>query len=539
MASSLKYTPIDEIPKIHQRARDAYRSGKAKSIAFRKDQIAQVGYMLRDNEERFIEAAKRDLGRPPQETLFIDFAAVYIDVKLMYDNVEKWTKPRRVGFNLNFAPMNPRVKSEPKGVVLAIAPFNVPIFVLMSPLVGAIAGGNAVVMKPSEQSPACAALITELVEKYLDRDMFHVINGAVPETTAILELPWDHSALLILSRTTRVGRVVAQAAGKHLTPLTMEVNHVLHRSISSSSWIGKNPVVIDPRCDVRLAAKRTLWGRVCNAGQACVSPEYVLVPREFQDTFIEALREVYKEFYPEGPKNSDSFSRMVSEAHAARIKRLIDETKGTVVFGGDADIPERYVGPTVVKDVKPDDVLMSEEIFGPVLAVVPVKNVDEALEIIRSKDHPLAVYVFSQDDAFLKKVFENTESGAALANETFIHLGVPGLPAGGVGASGYGYYTGKEMFDQFTHIRVTLNNPSWVDKIGFGFRFPPYKKENLKQLRALSPALPPRPKGKSDGSASSLKRWDLWLAFVLVGATSVLLTGYGRDFVKSLTSASA
>ncbi|KAI9070308.1 aldehyde dehydrogenase [Trametes sanguinea] len=521
MSTSLKYTPIDEIPKIHQRAREAYRSGKAKSIAFRKEQIAQVGYMLRDNEERFIEAAKRDLGRPPQETLFIDFAAVYIDVKLMYDNVEKWTKSRRVGFNLNFAPMNPRVKAEPKGVVLAIAPFNVPIFVLMSPLVGAIAGGNAVVLKPSEQSPACAALIAELVEKYLDRDMFHVINGAVPETSAMLELPWDH---IMFTGSTRVGRIVAQAAGKHLTPLTMELG-------------GKNPVVIDPKCDVHLAAKRTLWGRVCNAGQACVSPEYVLVPREFQDTFIEALREVYKEFYPEGPKNSDSFARMVSEAHAARIKRLIDETKGTIVFGGDVDIPDRYVGPTVVRDVKPDDVLMDEEIFGPVLVVVPVKDVDEALEIIRSKDRPLAVYVFSQDDAFLKKVFDNTESGAALANETFIHLGVPGLPAGGVGASGYGYYTGKEMFDQFTHIRVSLNNPSWVDKIGFGFRFPPYKKENLKQLRALSPALPPRPKGNGVRTGSSLKRWGFWLAFVLVGATSVLLTGYGRDLVKPLISA--
>ncbi|CDO77358.1 hypothetical protein BN946_scf184787.g7 [Trametes cinnabarina] len=500
--STVAYTPADEIPKIHTRARQAYRSGKAKSVEFRKQQIAQVGYMLKDNEERFVQAAKQDLGRPEIETVLIDLSAVYIDVKLFYDNVEKWTKSRRVGFNLNFAPMSPRVKAEPKGVVLLIGPYNAPVFLLMSPLVGAIAGGNAVVLKPSEHSPATAALITELVPKYLDPDLVHVINGGVPETAAILELPWDH-------RSTRVGRIVAQAAGKHLTPLTLE---------------------------------------------ACVCPEYVLVPRDFQDTFVAAVHEVYKSFYPDGPKNSDSLSRMVSEAHAARIKKLLDETKGTILFGGDVDILERYVGPTLVKDVKPDDALMSEEIFGPVLLVVPVNDLDEALEIIRSRDKPLAVYTFSPDSTFLAKVFDNTESGAVLANEVFIHLGVPGLPAGGVGASGYGYYTGKEMFDQFTHLRVSLNNPSWyvivlepqvvplralmsesplvrVDKIGFRFRFPPYKKENLKQLRALSPALPPRPKGKS-GPAQNGQRWATWLAFILAGAVSFMLTGYGRDFVK-------
>ncbi|CDO77357.1 hypothetical protein BN946_scf184787.g6 [Trametes cinnabarina] len=371
-------TPIGDIPKIHERARQAYRSGKAKSIAFRKEQIAQVGYMLRDNEQRFIEAAKVDLGRPAHETLLIDFAAVYIDVRLMYDNVEKWTKPRRVAFNLNFAAMNPRVHAEPKGVVLVIAPYNVPIFLSMSPLVGAIAGGNSVVLKPSEHTPATAKLISELVPKYLDPEIVQVVNGGAPETTA-----------------------------------------------------------------------------------ACVSPEYVLVPEDFQETFVAAVQDVYKSFYPDGPKNSDSFARMASEARAARLKRLIDETRGTIVFGGDVDIPQRYVGPTLVKDVRPDDVLMESEIFGPILVVVPVKDVDEALEVIRAKDKPLAIYTFSPDAAFLKKVFENTESGAALANEVFIHLGVPGLPAGGIGASGYGYYTGKEMFEQFTHFRVSLNNPSW------------------------------------------------------------------------------
>ncbi|OSC96902.1 NAD-aldehyde dehydrogenase [Trametes coccinea BRFM310] len=480
MSSSTSFhTPMDEISQVHERARQAYRSGKAKSIAFRKEQIAQVSYLLKDNEDRFVEALKSDLGRPAQETVFFDFAASYLNIKLMYDNVEKWTKSRRAGFNLSFAPMSPRVKAEPKGTVLVIGPFNVPVFMLVVPLAGAIAGGNAVVLKPSEKCPACAKLMAELVPKYLDNEMFHVVNGGIPETTRLLELQWDH---IFFTGSNSVGRIVAQAAAKHLTPLTLELG-------------GKNPVVVDPRSDFHLAAKRTLWGRVSNAGQICLAPEYVLIPRASQDAFVEAVKEVYASFYPEGPAKSDSLSRVVTEAQATRIKRLLDESQGTIVFGGDVVVAERYVAPTLVKDVAPGDSLMSEEIFGPVLPIVPVQDVDEAIEIIKSRGHPLAIYAFSRDKTFLEKVFDNTESGAAVANDTVVNGGVPGLPGGGIGASGYGYATGKELFEQFTHIRVSLNNPAWVDNIGFGFRYPPYtKKENEKQLRFLSPALPPRPK---------------------------------------------
>ncbi|KAI8968779.1 NAD-aldehyde dehydrogenase [Trametes punicea] len=509
------YTPLDEIPKIHQRAREAYRSGKLKSIAYRKQQIAAVGYLLKDNEQRFIDAYKQDLGRPAHETIFLDFASVYIDVKAAYDNVEKWVKPERAEFHLNFFMMNPRRQADPKGVLLTIAPFNVPTLMLLVPLIGAIAGGNAAVLKPSEHSPSSAVLFAELVPQYLDTDLFHVINGGIRETQQILELRWDH---ILFTGSSRVGRIVAEAAGRHLTPLTLELG-------------GKNPVVVDPKSDLKLAARRILWGRVCNAGQACLAPEYVLVLESFQDTFIEALKEVHDSFYPEGPKNSDSMCRIVSEAHTARLKRLLDETKGTIVIGGDVDISQRYVAPTVVKDVRRDDALMLEELFGPILAIVPVKDVDEAIELIREMDTPLAVYAFSQDKAFLDKVFSNTESGAAVANDLMINCGIPGLPMGGLGASGYGYYTGKHMFDEFTHIRVSLNNPGWVDKVGFGFRYPPYKPEGLKQLRALYPSLPPRPNGKKEPSR---KRWGFLFAVLLVATASIVLTEPGLALLMQL-----
>ncbi|KAI0708464.1 NAD-dependent aldehyde dehydrogenase [Earliella scabrosa] len=470
--SSLTYTPVEDIPQIHARARRAFLSGKTKSIVFRKEQIAQVGHMLKDNESRIVEALKHDLGRPSLETEFLDLAGVYIDVRAAYDNVEKWAATQKAEFNLSFWAMSPKVRSEPKGAVLIIAPFNGPVIMLMSPLIGAIAGGNAVVMKPSEQTPATSALFAELIPQYLDQELYHVINGGIPETTKVLELQWDH---ILYTGNGRVARIVAAAAAKHLTPLTLELG-------------GKNPVVIDPRYDVKLAARRILWGRFLNAGQVCVCPEYVLVPRDFQDTLVEAMKEIYHSFYPDGPKKSESLARIVGEGHARRIKNLIDQTKGTIVFGGDADVSEKYIAPTLVKDVQGDD----SEIFGPVLSLVPVKDVDEAIEFINARDHPLAVYAFSYDNAFLDKVFLNTQSGAAVANDTMVHVGVPGIPMGGIGPSGYGYYTGKDMFEQFTHKRACINNPSWVDKLGFGCRYPPYK--SLKPMQALMPSLPPRPK---------------------------------------------
>ncbi|EIW52056.1 NAD-aldehyde dehydrogenase [Trametes versicolor FP-101664 SS1] len=512
--SVFTYTPVEDIPKIHERARQAYRTGKTKSVAFRKEQIAQLGYLLKDNEQNFIDALKQDLGRPSLETMFFDFAAVYVEVRTAYDNVEKWTKPQKAEFSFNFFAMSPKLRAEPKGTILIIGPFNVPVFTILSPLVGAMAGGNAAVLKPSEQTPAYSALLAELFPQYLDNDLYHVINGGIPETTQILELQWNHST----EGNGRVGCIIAQAAAKHLTPLTLEVTR------RDKFCAGKNPVVVDPKCDLKVAARRILWGRFSNAGQICLAPEYVLVPERFQDELVEAMKEVYESFYPDGPEKSDSYSRIVSEAHTARIKRLIDESAGAIVFGGAADVSQKYIAPTLVKDVKSNDALMQEEIFGPVLPVIPVKSIDDAIAFINERDHPLAVYVFSADKAFQNKVFDNTESGAAVVNETLISCGVPGLPMGGVGASGYGYYTGKHMFDEFTHLRVSIDNPGWVDKVAFGFRYPPYKPNSLKQMQALSPTLPSKP-GKCPSHLASGKRWGFWLGFVLIGVASLVLTG--------------
>ncbi|CDO74240.1 hypothetical protein BN946_scf185031.g5 [Trametes cinnabarina] len=334
---SLIYTPLDEILQIHATAKRAFLSGKTKSTAFRKRQIAQVAWMVKDNERRFVDAMKADLGRPDQETEFFDFGIVYGESRMAYDNIERWTKEQAPDFHPNWFLMKPRLKPEPKGVVLVIAPFNYPLFLLLVPLISAIAGGNAAVLKPPENTPVFSALLAELLPKYLNSELYHVVNGAVAETTKLLELPWDH---IMYIGNARVGRIIAEAAAKHLTPLTLEI---------------------------------------------CLAPEYVLVPEESQAALVSALREVYHNFFPDGPKKSDSYGRIVTEAHAARIQKLIMQTRGTIEFGGDLDVAEKYVEPTVVSNVRADDPLMAEEIFGPVLAIVPVKDLNEAITLINSR----------------------------------------------------------------------------------------------------------------------------------------------------------
>ncbi|KAG8679851.1 hypothetical protein FRC08_016697, partial [Ceratobasidium sp. 394] len=368
---------------------------------------------------------------------------------------------------------------EPKGVVLIISPFNYPVWLALTPLIGAIAAGCAAVIKPSELTPATSSLLASLVARYLDPDVVAVVNGAIPETTRLLELPWAH---IMYTGNGNVGRIVATAAAKHLTPVTLELG-------------GKSPVVIDPKSDLKLAARRILWGKATNAGQTCVAPDYVLIPEEGQDAFVKELTAAYEQFYPNGAKASDSYSRIVSERHYDRVKRMVDETKGSVVLGGagDADREQKFIAPTVVKDVQRDDILMQSEIFGPVLPIVPVKDVDAAIQYINEHDHPLALYVFTTDPQFKAKVFDNTLSGAAAANEVIIRVGVDGLPFGGVGPSGYGNHTSKYTFDIFTHLRSSIDSPGWVDVI-LGARFPPYTAAKEKRLASLGAMTIPFPR---------------------------------------------
>ncbi|PCH42544.1 NAD-dependent aldehyde dehydrogenase [Wolfiporia cocos MD-104 SS10] len=501
--SKLEYTPVEDVPRIHEELLRGFRSGKTKSIAYRKEQLLHLAYLIHDNKQRFREALHADLGRPYDETDFLEFSPTIGEIMDAHDGVEKWAKTERTAFNSSWFPMSPAVRKEPKGLVLIIAPFNYPLLLLLGPLGSAIAAGCAAVVKPSELVPQTSALLAELLPKYLDQDLYRLVNGAVPETTKLLELPWDH---ILYTGNGRVAKIVSAAAAKHLTPVTLELG-------------GKSPVVIDPNCDVQTAARRILWGKYANAGQICIAPDYILCPRGFQDTFVAAVQRAYNEFFPAEPPSPDNMSRMITQAHAERVKKLIEGTRGTIVFGGQADIAERFVAPTLVRDVPGDDSLMSEEIFGPVLPIVPVRDVDEAIEFINSREHALSVYVFSQDSKFKAKVFNNTQSGAAVANDVSIGLRVHDAPFGGIGPSGSGSTTCKYGFLTFTHLRTTFDNPNWMDKLLMRRRYPPYATNGIKMLvNTTTPRLPPRP-----GSASAQRKWRVWLILVVIG----LLTRLG------------
>ncbi|EIM88943.1 NAD-aldehyde dehydrogenase [Stereum hirsutum FP-91666 SS1] len=503
-------TPVEQIPLIREELKQSFKTGKTKSIAFRKEQLLALAYLVRDNATLFEEALEKDLGRPRIETTLNETGGTISEAKLAYDMVSKWSKPDSPAFNVTWFAMKPKIRKEPKGVVLIISPFNYPLWCLLGPLAGAIAAGCACVMKPSELTPAFSALLADLVPNYLDQSLYRVINGAIPETTKLLELQWDH---LLYTGGARVGKIVLAAAAQTLTPVTTELG-------------GKSPVFIDPNTDLKLAAKRVIWGKVTNAGQTCVAPDYVLIQEDSEDKFVEACKEQLAEFYPSGALTSDSFGRIISTNHFLRIKSLMDNTKGEVVYGGKTDEAQKFIEPTIVKGIKGDDSLMREEIFGPVLPIVPVKSLDEAIDFVNERDHPLALYVFSKDPAYKAKVFDSTTSGSCLANEVMVQTQAEGLPFGGIGPSGSGAHTGKATFDMFTHQRSTLDNPAWIDLILAG-RYPPYSLEKSKMMIKMStPSLPPRPaflNGKANGTANggdAKKRWGKWFLFVLALALS-------------------
>ncbi|KAG1748357.1 Aldehyde/histidinol dehydrogenase [Suillus paluster] len=513
-APELKFTTSEEIDEIYSTLHKTFLSGKTKPIEARKVQILQLAYLLQDNQERFKEAFAIDLGRPSLEASFLELNSTISDCKIAYDRVEKWARTEKLPFNIMWAAFGPVIRKEPKGVVLSISPFNYPVWLALGPIIGAIAAGNCVVLKPSELTPAVSGLIAELIPKYMDSDVIRVVLGAVAETTKLMEYPWGH---VLYTGSGRVGKIIGIAAAKTLSPVSLELG-------------GKSPVVIDPKCDFKIAARRIMWGKCVNAGQTCVAPDYVLVPRSAEDAFVKALKDAHDEFYPSGALSTTDISNLVSTAHFHRLKNLLGSTSGTIAFGGQTDESRKFIAPTIVKGVKDGDSLMSDELFGPILPIMPVDNVDAAIAYINAHDHPLALYCFSPDAAFKNKVFDNTQSGSAIANDVLIHCAIDGLPFGGTGPSGSGYHTRKFSFDMFTHQRASLDSPGWLDSLLTG-KFPPYTAKKQATLnRMMGVKLPPRPRFPVAGvnANGSIKRRSNTKWLLLVVSMAIVSLGYTR-----------
>ena len=356
------------------------------------------------------------------------------------------------------------IKHEPLGVVMIIAPWNYPFQTAIFPLVGALAAGNCVLIKPSEVAPATSALLAEWVPRYLDRRAVQVVEGGVPETTALLREKWDR---IFYTGNGTVGRIVMEAAAKHLTPVTLELG-------------GKSPCIVDETANLDTAARRIVVGKFVNAGQTCVAPDHVLVHDSVHDALLNRLVSTVRELYGDDPQRSPDYARIINDRHHARLTRLLDGVQ--VATGGISDASDRYIAPTVVRDVAMDHPLMQEEIFGPILPVISVPSVDAAIRLVNRGPKPLALYLFSDDEETQTRVVDGTSAGGTTVNHVWMHLAVPGLPFGGVGESGMGAYHGKHSFDTFTHRRAVLKKPTLAEP---PLMVPPYASWKLRWIKRL------------------------------------------------------
>jgi aldehyde dehydrogenase (NAD+) len=451
---------VAAIPETLSRLRASFEAGRTRPLAWRLEQLRAIEALCSERCDELLEALRADFGKPVFEAFTMDVAATKMEAAGARRNLKKWTKPE--GRGLLPIPGRMRVVREPLGVVLIISPWNYPVQLLLSPLVGAVAAGNCAVLKPSEVTPHTSAALARIVPEYLDREAVALVEGGVEETTALLEERWDH---IFYTGNGNVGRIVMQAAAKNLTPVTLELG-------------GKSPCIVDDDVDLDVAARRIAWGKWVNAGQTCIAPDYVLVKRDREEELVAALSRSVDAFYGDDPGQSPHFARIVNERHAERVAKLIGD--GTPAFGGQSDVSSCYVAPTVLRNVSPDSEVMRSEIFGPVLPVIAVDSIDEAIGFVNGREKPLALYVFTRRPEVEQEVVARTSSGGVCVNGTLVHIGSPALPFGGVGPSGMGAYHGRFTFETFSHRKAVMT---------LGFRFdpkflyPPYTKRREKLAR--------------------------------------------------------
>jgi aldehyde dehydrogenase (NAD+) len=446
--------------------RATFDSGRTRPLAWRQEQLAGLRRMMEEGEAELLEALRVDLGRPKVEAFAADIGHTKQELRHMAKHLARWMKPTKAHMPLTVAPAKGWVVPEPLGVALVIAPWNYPIQLLIEPVGAALAAGNCVVAKPSELAPACSAAMARLLPRYVDPDALIVVEGGVDETTGLLAEPWDH---IFFTGSTAVGRIVAEAAAKHLTPTVLELG-------------GKSPTYVHASADLDVAARRIAWGKFLNAGQTCIAPDYVLVDHQIKDALVDKLAETIGDFYGADPKASPSFGRIVNGRHLDRLQGLLDKGAGTVAVGGQVVAAERFVAPTVTVDPSPDSAVMQEEIFGPILPVLGVDGPAEATAFITARAKPLALYVFAQSDDVVDDIVDHTSSGGVCVNQTLMHLLPPDLPFGGVGDSGMGAYHGKTGFDVFSHHKSVLRKPTKPD---LRMLYPPYKPRVERLVRKI------------------------------------------------------
>lgn len=453
-------TSMSREQKAVERARKAFFTGRSKSLEYRISQLKNLQRFMQERQKEIAEALKKDLKRSEFGTSLYETLGVESEINLALKKLKEWAAPRPVNKSLMTISDQVYIQPEPLGVVLIIGAWNYPWAVTVGPLVGAIAAGNAAVIKPSEVSAHTSKVMEEFLPLYLDKELYPVVTGGVKETQELLKQRFDH---IFYTGNGMVGKIIMEAAAKHLTPTTLELG-------------GKSPCYIDKDCDLTIACRRIAWGKYSNCGQTCIAPDYILCDPSIQDRVIEEIKKNIKEFYTENPQKCPDYGRIINQRHFKRLMSLMEGS--SIAVSGEHNEAECYIAPTVLRDVKPDAKVMQEEIFGPLLPIVTVNSVDEAIKFINQRDKPLALYIFSSDKKLIDRMIAETSSGGLMANDCLMHFSVSSLPFGGVGDSGMGRYHGKHGFDNLSHMRGVLLKQLKMEAVN-KMRYPPHTADKL------------------------------------------------------------
>lgn len=447
---------------ILKEQREFFNSQKTKNLSFRKMYLEKLRDVILKNEELLYEAISKDFGKSKFETYAVEISFVLKDIDYFLKNLKSLSRPKRVGTNIANQFGSSKIHPEPLGCTLVIGAWNYPYQLSLSPMVAALAAGNTCILKPSEIAENTMKAMSKIINENFPKEYLYVIEGGIEETTEILKLKFDK---IFFTGSTKVGKIVYEAAAKNLTPVILELG-------------GKSPVIVTSEANFEVAAKRIVWGKFLNSGQTCVAPDYILVDEKVKDSFLDSLKSYIQKFNYQ--PDSEHYTRIINDRNFDRLIKLIDQEK--VFFGGKYDAAKRFIEPTIMNNVTWEDAVMQEEIFGPILPVLTFKNFNEALLQIGAHEKPLSAYIFTNDSEEKENFISKISFGGGCINDVAMHLSNDSLPFGGVGNSGMGNYHGKFGFDAFSHQKSILDRATWGEP---DLKYPPYTEKKLNWIKKL------------------------------------------------------
>ena len=421
-----------------------FSTGQTKDVDFRLDKLRKLKHVILQNKEQIEQALWKDLHKSPEEVLLTEISIVIGEIDIHIKNLKKWSKPKRVSSPLFLLPSSSKIIFEPLGIALVVAPWNYPFQLLMNPLVGAISSGCCCVLKPSPDAPAIAKVMEDMVSEIFDSKYISIFQGGRETNTLLFSKKFD---IIFFTGSSKVGKVVMKAAAENLTPVVLELG-------------GKSPCIVDADADIEIAAKRIAWGKLINAGQTCIAPDYLFAHQSIKDELLNKIARNIELMYGKDMKQSRFYPRIITEQAFDRLEGLLKQ--GKIHTGGFFDKKEKFFSPTIIDEVQPDFKIMQEEIFGPILPVMTFSKIEEAINYVNKNDKPLAFYYFGKNNK-AKEVLNKTTSGGACINDILLHIANHNLPFGGVGNSGIGKYHGHQSFLTFSNQRAVVNSPTWVD----------------------------------------------------------------------------